>query len=280
MILRKIKRFVHNTFILYLLLISSSCTDFTGDKNITKLKKKYTINSILEDLDESGKKHYKVFPRYDNEFYNTCSNKIELYADSENWAIVFQELIYNISENCFQINIDYFGNCLKNMDVLNQKDTSNSKRIQLNNENDLIPVFEKYPFVSKNIQTINIRNKPFKITHDKTLYLNKNITPYPSDNGLIDIKSIFRYLIEENKNAFWATNEEIKLCIPKELPLLMVIDKWYHEPYDGKKNGSFSGVPPSQYETFQQIAKVLVTKDTSFFNPTIVPNNDWRNWEW
>ena len=32
------------------------------------------------------------------------------------------------------------------------------------------------------------------------------------------------------------------------------------------------------YETFQQIAMVLNTKDTSIFKPTLKPNNDWLNW--
>lgn len=35
---------------------------------------------------------------------------------------------------------------------------------------------------------------------------------------------------------------------------------------------------PSSYETWQQIAKVLATGDTSFYEPTLEPNTHWSNW--
>jgi len=35
---------------------------------------------------------------------------------------------------------------------------------------------------------------------------------------------------------------------------------------------------PSSYETWQLIAKVISTGDTSFYKPTLEPNTHWRNW--
>ena len=35
---------------------------------------------------------------------------------------------------------------------------------------------------------------------------------------------------------------------------------------------------PSSYETWQQIAKVLATGDTSYYFPTLEPNTHWSNW--
>ena len=35
---------------------------------------------------------------------------------------------------------------------------------------------------------------------------------------------------------------------------------------------------PSESETFQQLAKVLCTGNTDYYNPTQLPNTDWRNW--
>jgi hypothetical protein len=37
--------------------------------------------------------------------------------------------------------------------------------------------------------------------------------------------------------------------------------------------------PPSKQETFNLIAKVLVTKDVTNWKPTLEPNNSWKNWE-
>jgi hypothetical protein len=36
---------------------------------------------------------------------------------------------------------------------------------------------------------------------------------------------------------------------------------------------------PSSYETWQQIAKVIVTGDISCYSPTLKPNTHWSNWE-
>lgn len=35
---------------------------------------------------------------------------------------------------------------------------------------------------------------------------------------------------------------------------------------------------PSSYETWQMIAKVIATKDTSFYKPTLQANTHWKNW--
>ena len=35
---------------------------------------------------------------------------------------------------------------------------------------------------------------------------------------------------------------------------------------------------PSAYETWQQLAKVITTGDTSFYDPTLAPNTHWINW--
>jgi len=36
---------------------------------------------------------------------------------------------------------------------------------------------------------------------------------------------------------------------------------------------------PSSYETWQMIAKVITTGDTSFYKPTLKPNTHWINWQ-
>jgi hypothetical protein len=36
---------------------------------------------------------------------------------------------------------------------------------------------------------------------------------------------------------------------------------------------------PGAYETFQLVAKVITTGDTSLYRPTLLPNSHWKNWE-
>ena len=37
---------------------------------------------------------------------------------------------------------------------------------------------------------------------------------------------------------------------------------------------------PGSYETWQQLAKVIVTGDTSFYQPILEPNTHWKHWPW
>ena len=50
----------------------------------------------------------------------------------------------------------------------------------------------------------------------------------------------------------------------------MMKDTWNSEMWENNR--------PSSYETWQQIAKVILTNDTSHYNPTLQPNTHWSNW--
>lgn len=82
-----------------------------------------------------------------------------------------------------------------------------------------------------------------------------------------------RYLNETDSLVISATEDEIKKHIPADLPKIMTINEFHFESVYDKDN------PPSTQETYQLIAKVLVTKDTTFWKPTMKPNNHWSNWE-
>jgi uncharacterized protein DUF7003 len=71
---------------------------------------------------------------------------------------------------------------------------------------------------------------------------------------------------------------------------ILVADKWYHrdfyllpmedEVHDYKKRNKEIWLKdrPSSYETWRQLAKVLVSGDASFYKPTVKPNTHWKNW--
>ena len=52
----------------------------------------------------------------------------------------------------------------------------------------------------------------------------------------------------------------------------MTINEFHYESFYKKEN------LPSRQECYQLIAKVLVTKDTTKWKPTLKPNNSWKNW--
>jgi hypothetical protein len=90
-----------------------------------------------------------------------------------------------------------------------------------------------------------------------------------------------RYLAFEHEATCRATMDELRMCLPDGLPLVMQIDSWHHREYMLYENGPerrIIGDKPSSYETFPLIADVLVTGDPSRFRPTLAPNNHWSHW--
>jgi hypothetical protein len=136
---------------------------------------------------------------------------------------------------------------------------------------------------------IQVRDIFLNIEQDKSKYIARGIEPRAYDNpkGLFDFYSLIRYLDEENPEIFRATDKELRMCIPQDLPQLMKIDDWHHESYTKFKHMispteyqfEIIGKKPSDYETYKMIADILVSKDITKWTPSLKPNNNWRNWE-
>ena len=97
------------------------------------------------------------------------------------------------------------------------------------------------------------------IDHNNQNYLVKGIEIQDFDNpdGLIDYQSLVRYLDEANPEIFRATEDELRMSIPIDLPFLMKIDEWHHKSYYEYDESN----KPSTYETFNLIADVLISKN-------------------
>jgi len=142
--------------------------------------------------------------------------------------------------------------------------------------------------VSKKIKQVKVRDTLLDIEQDKSVYIKKGIvdTVYDNPENLIDFPSLIRYVDEQHPNLFRATDKELRMCLPADLPKLMQIDEWHHESYTKYKNMTspteyhyeVMGKKPSAYETYKMIADILVSRDTTKWNPTLKPNNNWKNW--
>lgn len=82
---------------------------------------------------------------------------------------------------------------------------------------------------------------------------------------------LFRSVLPEYREQLHATEDELRQRVPVDLPLLLRIDEWYHPDIPG-------GEKPSENETFQAIAKVLVAADPTLYKVEKAPNSHWSNW--
>lgn len=253
----------------------------------------YTQKDILDNLEAVDLEKYHFFIDLEHPYFFTAGSRLTLYADEKRWAIVFEKSGYANRGGRGDIELFYFGNCLENLQ--SQGDpigvTSNMQVFPLIDNDEMERIQDgNFELVGKNIKQVKVRDTMLNIEHDKSVYTKKDITDsiYDQDNpeNLVDIPSLIRYLDEQHPELFRATDKELRTCLPNDLPLIMRIDSWHHEAYDvfrdytgpSQYTHKIMGKKPSDYETYKMIADILVSKDTTKWNPTLKPNNNWRNW--
>jgi hypothetical protein len=237
----------------------------------------YNQLDILNALDNIDNNPYTFFPDFNNGYFFTSGSRIGLFGDSTRWAIVFEQTGYHNRALNASIILTYYGNCLTNLTKSEKNGiSSNVKYLTLISDSTLKSLESDFELISPKKDSIIVRGKSLPILHDKEIYYKRGIEINDFENplGLVDVVALIRLLDDLYPEVFRANEEELKISIPSDLPLLMYIDKWNHRQFTFYRDMK-EGERPSTYETFPQIANVLVNKDTSLFKPTLEPC--WRS---
>lgn len=227
---------------------------------------------------------YNFFLDLEHGYCETAGNKIHLYADSARWAIVFEKCGYQNRGDRAEIELDYVGNCINYpVDKYPERNyITNASNIVLITSDEYERIrnkegkdMEDFELISPTATDLTIHGKKVTIDHDQKKYLALGIKPRDFDNpqNLIGYGDIVRFFSDTKPELVSATEEEIKQHIPHDIPKLMTLDKFHFVSAYDKSN------LPSSQETYQLIAKILVTRDTTFWKPKLKPNNHWTNWE-
>lgn len=258
----------------------------------------FTETEILEQLDlafngvpskyyPAGRNEdikYNFFLDLEHGYCETAGNRIHLYADSTRWAIVFEKSGYQNRGTSAEIELDYVGNCIDypvdkysdrnyitNASNVFLIDPEEYERIE-NKDGEEMETFE---LIGQNIKKIKVRDKfiPFESDFKKYEKVGIKIRDYDNPKKLIAFEDFIRYLNETNPAIISATEDDIKKHIQIDIPKLMTINEFHFISAYDKTN------PPSNQETYQLIARILVTNDTTNWKPTQQANNHWTNWE-
>jgi uncharacterized protein DUF7003/Homeodomain-like domain-containing protein len=245
---------------------------------------KYTAQDIIEYLDDI--EHITPISSIDLErpYIYTANSRLTLFADETRWAIVFEKSGYCPPAARIELYLNYFGNCLGNLRPLgNSGMFSNSQTFVLIDQGELLRIGSNMEACADGDKVtfgvdVRLRDRYVKTPDTKQGY--QKLIPgimtrdYPK---YVYFEDLIRHLAYEYEELCRATDEELRYCVPHDLPKIMVIDQWHHKSYR-VYNGDVLGDPPSSYETYRLIAEVLETRDPSRFKPTLSPNNHWRNW--
>jgi hypothetical protein len=262
----------------------------------TPYDRPFTTVEILHQLDLGYKRipneyfpkggpkdiQYNFFLDLEHGYCVTAGSRIHLYGDSTRWAIVFEKSGYENRGTNADIELDYFGNCvfypvdvyperkyITNASTVTLVETTEFTRI----ENKVGTDEETFEYIAPATRSIKVRGKPVPFDSNYLDYKAVGILDPDTSNPrhLIGFADFVRYLQETHPSLIRATETDIRQHIPKNLPKLMTLDSFHFE-------SAYGPIPPSQQETYQLIARILVMRDTSEWRPTQKANNDWRNW--
>jgi hypothetical protein len=257
-------------FLLFLVLSSSKYQTFAKQSQMS-----YNEKNILDELDSiSG---VKLFPSFEISNFYPGNCRINLFADEKRWAVVFEILSYNTAGYNIVVDNYYFSNCFVKKEKHNNTNISTVILSQVDTQN----LIDDEGFIKPNSNHISIRGQKYPLILDINQYKEKNIKGFYFEDtkSKIDIVSLMRLMAIKSPNLFKATESELRKNIPNDLPFLGSIENWHHLNYIASINkGFYIGKKPSEYETFQLIAKCIVNRSLEFYKPTLAPNTHWSNW--
>ena len=80
-----------------------------------------------------------------------------------------------------------------------------------------------------------------------------------------------RYLADRYQSDVLGTESERRISVLPEMDQVLLLDEWHHPNVVEEEL-------PSEIESFQQIADVLVSGDASRYATRESPNTHWSNW--
>ncbi len=193
------------------------------------------------------------FPTLGNMNIDYVSGRLLCFRSESQWALVFNWIVWWPAVEGPHAMVECFGN------GINGKQGFDNDRL-------FSPVvfeedWEDDEADEPTILSIEIRGQSIAL---------EQVPSLPHDSQHQDAGfGVLAGLATQHKAAMLASEAEYMPFIAPDLDLVLTLDDWHHPDVLAK---------PSECKTFQQLARVLVTGDSSLYEPTQAPNTYWENW--
>ncbi len=231
------------------------------------MKSTYDTTAILEQLDQATKNFH--FPVLDNGYVYLADVRLTAFASRSKWVLIIETLGFSTrlhGAEAFTNALYCYGN-----DLLEPPGLSNRRFLFPINDTPADPLFDEEGFkqIRAGAQTITIRDEVHTISTDPAFYEAQGIE-LESPPSIFAFE-LLRGLLPELRPQLLATDLELRGQLTSELPVVLQLDEWRHPDVVNEEY-------PSQLESFQSIAEVLVRQDPARYRPSEPPNTHWRNW--
>jgi hypothetical protein len=269
-----------------------------------------TTTEILDTLDHCDDESSFNFITLNHPYVYLIDSRLNIYRNGNGkWAIVSEVLGYNPRGSIISLELRYFGNGVKEFREERGKTYNYYWTHPFDWDNFQETV--EYEAINPDAAFWLVRGQQIPLSHDLQDYMDAGIELTGTDEGEIRAEETARLLLLKHQELFRATDEELNEYLSEGLDKVLVIDEWYHKEFSQSKspftdpdflrgfdlqNPEVSAMVdrelenklkwneigwkdrPSGYETWQQIAEVIVSGDASRYKPTLAPNSHWKNW--
>ena len=228
--------------------------------------------AILKQLDRAGSSDGMwSFPDLGHVYLHPVISRMSVYASDCAWAIIIETVTVNdrsLGHRGITDTLWCYGSCLR--EPIGAPDQN---RICRTGDGPEGPTFTDNAggegnLVRKEARTIRVRGVLLELP-DSSAYSNAGVILSNPPN--IEVFELIRVLATRHPELFLASAQELKSRMSQDIPLLMTLNEWNH-PSIGH------GDRPSQNETFQMIARAIVTQDVLSYRPAACANTHWSNW--
>lgn len=239
---------------------------------------RWTSEEILAILDQCAAAF--TFPMLDNGYLYLAASRLSLHRTDTDWGMVIEVFGYSPRAGLPDTHIHTFASTLYNRDSPEQYKSRSAYENYLANHphNESRFVFpissedwkdtESCDHIAKGSTKVQVRGRVLKLPPLEE-YGRRGIeleTP-----PQVHVFELCRYLADIEREKLLADAEERRISLPQDLRQILQLEEWHHP-------NLVEGDLPSQSETFQQLARILVTEDLSIYKPSHSSNTHWKNW--
>ena len=128
---------------------------------------------------------------------------------------------------------------------------------------------DDFECVAPGVKEVLVGGKPVAIPNLAEL---ESVGIVPASAPKVEAFELCRFIAETvERDRFFAPPDIRRHHVPPELTQILQLEEWNHPDLCNDQL-------PSESETFQMLAEVLVTGDTTRYRPTLAPNTHWSNW--
>ena len=240
---------------------------------------RWTGSRILGVLDACCAS-YK-FPMLDNGYLYLAATRLTLFRSDSDWGLVIEVFGHSPRDGGPSTHIDSFASRLHNRDVRDDyRDRKGYKMYLRNNphnesrfaepidEREWQDLVDDEQVVASKATTVSVRGQQITIPALATWENDRVRLETPGTPRGFEL---CRVLASRERERVLATVAERRVSIRPEMTQILQLEEWNHPDIA-------IDCLPSESETFQQLADVLVTGNLDRYAPTHPSNTHWRNW--